>query len=257
MQWEQRRDLLSDADKVTISTAGTDLVDGGGTLFGDDLVFPVGVLHDARDFDRLVTAMADKALDGTGRTSTALIAPVLRQLGVHADDVPVLTGTFDTMRRLHATGHDHIWGYYVRNLIRPLWFADPGHRVDVLVGNPPWLRYSKMTPAMQGRYKALAKERGLLSGGLGASGRDLATVFVARAVELYLKPAGTFAFVMPHGTLTRKPHDGFRSGQWSSASGHLTVAFTDAWDLAHVTTGFPMVSCVVHGSVAPSSGGRP
>ena len=123
----------------------------------------------------------------------------------------------------------------------------------MLVGNPPWLRYSKMTPAMQGRYKALAKERGLLSGGLGASGRDLATVFVARAVELYLKPAGTFAFVMPQGTLTRKPHEGFRSGRWSSDSGQLTVAFSDAWDLAQVTTGFPMVSCVVHGGLAPNA----
>lgn len=254
VQWEQRRDLLSDADKVTISTAGTDLVGcGGGTLFGDDLVFPAGVLHDAADFDRLVAAMADRALDGSARTSAALIAPVLRQFGVHHDDVPVLTETFDAMRRLHATGRDHIWGYYVRNLIRPLWFADPEHRVDVLVGNPPWLRYSKMTPAMQGRYKALAKERGLLSGGLGASGRDLSTVFVARAVEMYLRPAGTFAFVMPQGTLTRKPHEGFRSGRWSSASGQLTVAFSDAWDLAQVTTGFPMVSCVVHGRLAPSA----
>ena len=253
VQWEQRRDLLNDADKVTVSTAGTDLVDGGGTLFGDDLVFPAGVLHDAGDFDRLVTAMADKALDGSGRSSASLIAPTLRQFGVHDADVPVLTDTFDTMRRLHATGRDHIWGYYVRNLIRPLWLADPEHRVDVLVGNPPWLRYSKMTPAMQGRYKTLAKERGLLSGGLGASGRDLSTVFVARAVELYLKPAGTFAFVMPQGTLTRKPHEGFRSGRWSSESGHLTVAFSDAWDLARVTTGFPMVSCVVHGRLASSA----
>jgi len=253
VQWEQRRDLLNDADKITISTAGTDLVDGGGTLFGDDLVFPAGVLHDAGDFDRLVTAMADKALDRTARSSTALIAPVLRQLGVHPADVPVLTETFDTMRRLHTTGRDHIWGYYVRNLIRPLWLTDPEHRVDVLVGNPPWLRYSKMTTGMQGRYKALARERGLLSGGLGASGRDLSTVFVARAVELYLRPAGTFAFVMPQGTLTRKPHDGFRSGRWSSASGHLTVAFTDPWDLAGVTTGFPIVSCVVHGTVAASA----
>jgi len=253
VQWEQRRDLLNDADKVTISTAGTDLVEGGGTLFGDDLVFPAGVLHDAGDFDRLVTAMADKALDESGRTSAALIGPVLRQFGVHQDDAPVLTETFDTMRRLHGTGRDHIWGYYVRNLIRPLWLADPEHRVDVLVGNPPWLRYSKMTPGMQGRYKTLARDRGLLSGGLGASGRDLATLFAVRAVELYLKPTGRFSFVMPQGTLTRKPHDGFRSGRWSSQVHQLAVAFSDSWDLTRVTTGFPMVSCVVHGAIADTA----
>lgn len=257
VQWEQRRDLMSSEDRITVSTAGTDLVDGGGTLFGDDLVFPASVLHDAGDFDRLVTAMADKALDETTKSSADLIAPVLRQFGVHDSDTPVLTETFATMRRLHATGRDHIWGYYVRNLIRPLWLADPQHRVDAIVGNPPWLRYSKMTPGMQARYKTLAKERGLLSGGLGASGRDLSTLFAARAVELYLKPGGTFAFVMPHGTLTRKPHAGFRSGKWSSQAHELNVAFGEPWDLAEVTTGFPMVSCVVRGALAPGATGVP
>ena len=80
--------------------------------------------------------MADKALDETAKASADLIAPVLRQFGVHEHDAPVLAETFATMRRLHATGRDHIWGYYVHNLIRPLWLADPQHRVDAIVGNP-------------------------------------------------------------------------------------------------------------------------
>lgn len=251
VQWEQRRDLLHDQNKITISTSGTDLVEGGGTLFGDDLIFPAGVLHDASDFDRLVGAMADKAVDPSNKRPADLILPTLRQFGIHDSDVPVLTETFATMRRLHQTGRDHIWSYYVRNLIRPLWLAEPDHRVDVLLGNPPWLRYSKMTPAMQTRYKALAKERGLLTGALGASGRDLATLFAARALELYLKPEGRFSLVMPHGTLTRKPHDGFRSGNWSTKLRTFSVAFDEPWDLAQASTGFPMVSCVIHGRVMP------
>lgn len=120
----------------------------------------------------------------------------------------------------------------------------------MLIGNPPWLRYSKMTSAMQTRYKTLAGDRGLLSGALGASGRDLSTLFVVRSVELYLRPGGSFAFVVPHGVLTRRPHAGFRTGHWSSSkTGHLAVAFTQPWDLSKVTTGFPMVSCVVYGGL--------
>ncbi|WP_433494517.1 N-6 DNA methylase [Micromonospora sp. CA-248089] len=255
IQWEQRRDLFGGLDTVTISTAGDDLVDGGaGMLFGDDLAFPRRVLRDAATFDRLVTAMANKATDGvskSNKSSRDIIAPVLRQFGVHADDIVQLTATFDTMRRLHNEGRDHIWGYYVRNLIRPLWLSEPPNKADVLIGNPPWLRYSKMTKPMQDRYKGLAGERGLLSGGLGASGRDLSTLFVARSVELYLKASGRFAFVMPHGTLTRKPHDGFRSGAWSSQTiGDLTVKFDEPWDLSESPTGFPMVSCVIHGNMS-------
>ena len=112
-----------------------------------------------------------------------------------------------------------------------------------------WLRYSKMTAAMKDRYKALAKPRNLLTGGLGASGRDLSTLFVTRAVEMYLNPDGKFAFVMPHGTLTRLPHTGFRTGNWASAeAGELSVEFGRSWDLTNAPTGFPMVSCVITGT---------
>jgi len=249
LQWEQRKDLFGGVDAITITTAGNDLVEGGGgILFGDDLVFPRSVLTDAQRFDRLVQQMADAALDESKSLSRTLIDPILRRFKIVGEDAKVITTTFDTMRQLHRSGRNHIWGYYVRNLIRPLWLAQPDNRVDVLIGNPPWLRYSKMTGGMQERYKKLAKERQLLTGGLGASARDLSTLFVVRAIELYLQTDGRFAFVMPHGTLTRKPHTGFRSGQWSSSTvGHLAVEFDVSWDLADVTTGFPMVSCVVRG----------
>ncbi|WBB49782.1 N-6 DNA methylase [Verrucosispora sp. WMMA2044] len=261
IQWEQRQDLFGGLDTVTISTAGDDLVDGGaGVLFGDDLSFPRTVLRDAATFDRLVTAMANKAMEKaskSGKSSRELIAPVLRQFGVHTDDVGQLTATFDTMRRLQNEGRNHIWGYYVRNLIRPLWLSEKPNKVDVLVGNPPWLRFSKMTKPMQDRYKGLAGERGLLSGGLGASGRDLSTLFTVRSIELYLKPSGRFAFVMPHGTLTRKPHDGFRSGAWSSQTiGDLVVKFDEPWDLSEAPTGFPMVSCVIQGALGAGQAKR-
>lgn len=251
LQWEQNRDLFSRDDAVSIATTSDELVgEGGGILGDDDLVFPVSVLKDAAVFDRLVSSMADLALDFSGTKHRTLITPVFKQLKISDDDDRAVLGkTFATMRDLARTGRDHIWGYYVRNLIRPIWLAVPENRVDVLVGNPPWLRYSKMTPAMKARYKSLAKPRNLLTGGLGASGRDLSTLFVTRAVEMYLNSGGSFAFVMPHGTMTRLPHTGFRSGDWASAqAGQLTVAFGPSWDLTKAPTGFPMVSCVITGT---------
>lgn len=250
LQWEQNRDLFTRDDAVSIATTADDLVgQGGGILGDDDLVFPMSVLKDAAVFDRLVARMADLALDTSGTLHRTLITPVFKQLKIPEEDRTILGQTFATMRDLARGGRNHIWGYYVRNLIRPIWLALPENRVDVLVGNPPWLRYSKMTDAMKARYKALAKPRNLLTGGLGASGRDLSTLFVTRAVEMYLNPAGSFAFVMPHGTLTRLPHTGFRSGQWTSAqTGSLAVAFGETWDLAKAPTGFPMVSCVISGT---------
>lgn len=255
IQWEQHTDLLAGVSDITVSTEGDDLVQGGGALFGDELRFPLSVIDDAARFDRLVSEMADAAVD-PGRDThkpATVMGPILRRAAVTAEaDRKLLVLTFDTMRQLHRSGRNHIWGYYVRNLIRPLWLTRPGNKVDVLVGNPPWLRYSKMTPAMQTRYKALAKARNLLTGGLGASARDLSTLFVARAAELYLKDGGRFALVMPHGVLTRKPHRGFRSGDWSSRGVALAVAFETAWDLDDIDTGFPMTACVVRGVLSPA-----
>lgn len=261
MQWEQRHDLIDGGEVITVSTSGGDLLESSGTIFGADLVFPRSVLTDATRFDRLVSEMADKALDvethGTGtfvRADSTLTRPIFKRHKITETEAAILGGTFTTLRKLVLNQHDHIWGYYVRNLIRPLWLTEPSNRVDVLVGNPPWLRFSKMSKTMQKRYKALAEPRNLLTGGLGASARDLSTLFVVRAVEMYLRDGGNFAFVMPHGTLSRKPHTGFRTGTWMTKKApHLTVEFGESWDLARATTGFPMVSCVIFGHRAESA----
>jgi hypothetical protein len=251
VQWEQRLDLYGGVDEIRVSTAGTDLVDeGGGTLMSDDLVFPRSILADARRFDMLVNEMAELA------RTTSTIDSLLKRFAITGDDAATLRETFATMRALHETNRNHIWGYYVRNLIRPIWLAEAAHKVDVCLGNPPWLRYNRMRPAMQERFRSLAADRGLLTGGLGASARELSTLFVVRCAELYSRLGGRFAFVMPHGVLTRRPHTGFRSGNWTGPDGTLTVSFEVPWDLSEINTGFPNVSCVVFGISTNGSPGR-
>lgn len=250
LQWEQRPDIFSSEENVVVGTSGTDLVAAPSpTLDGltEDLVFPRSVVKDARNFDRLVDGMAERASDNSKKDSRDVIMPVLVQRGVSEGDLDVLVQTFGRMRRLHKEGRDHIWGYYVRNLIRPVWLAEPDNRVDVILGNPPWLRFAAMTGAMQDRFTAMLRARALAPGRRGVAGRDLSTLFVARSVELYLKDDGAFAFVLPHGTLTRQPHSAFRAGVWHGPGSELRVQFRQAWDLSKAATGFPMTSCVVFG----------
>lgn len=255
IQWKQQETDMFTTEVVRVRTDDSDLFGpGGGLLFALDLCFPRSVLKDATQFDYLVSEMADKALTTDPKGANKAVVAILKRRGIAPDstDGEVLRETFLNLCTLRAQGRNHIWGYYVRNLIRPLWLAEPENSVDIVIGNPPWLRYNKMTPGMQKNYLDLAKPRNLLTGGLGASARDLSTLFGVRAVELYLRTGGAFAFVMPHGVLTRKPHTGFRTGNWSTRRGnHLTVKFAASWDLNSVTTGFPMTSCVVHGNRAP------
>ena len=253
LQWEQQADIFASEEQLTIATSGADLVEAGAALFHDDLVFPKSVLQDAANFDRLVNAMSEKASDTSNRTSKTVISPTLHQFGIPEQDTDVLVATYDTMRRLHADGRDSIWGYYVRNLVRPTWLSADDNKVDVLVGNPPWLRYGAMTGPMQTRFTAMLKARGLITGRAGATGRDLAPLFVVRATELYLRAGGRFAMIVPHGILTRQPHAEFRSGRWGSTILDLRVQFDRAWDLQHAATGFPNHAAVVVGNRGTTS----
>lgn len=262
IQWEQRTDTLSEDGRITVSTGGDHFgEDAGGSLFGDlapELVFPSSLLRDTGVFDRVVSEMADAAVDDsnfktfrsgpstTFETAAAqILDPILARAKVRIPEAEkkVLRDTLDTLRRLVNDGRDHIWGYYVRNLIRPLWLRQPENRVTHLVGNPPWVRFSKMLPGMQANYRNLAEASGILATGASVTAMDLSTLFVARATELYLAPGGAAAFVMPHGTMSRVHAAGFRDGYW--AQGTAAVRFRESWDLQDATTGFPMASCVI------------
>jgi SAM-dependent methyltransferase len=253
MQWDQRTDILG-PDAVTIRTAGADLAEAaGGALFGDELVFPKNLLSDASMFDSLVSELADRATQYRNGGSYPSLNLVIKKYGIHPHDVNSLTATFRMWCNLHAEGRDHVWGYYVRNLVRPLWLAEDANKVDVLLGNPPWLRYNNMTGAMQNKFKDMSQQRGLLTGGLGASARDLSALFVVRCVELYLCNTGNFSFVMPYATLSRKPYAGFRRGTWKSPEHpQLAVSFDKAWDLHEVRPDiFPVPAAVVGGRLTP------
>lgn len=253
IQWDQHTGMLNQGE-VRVETGGTDLAEGQASmLYTDDLVFPERVIGDVATFDRLVIALADRASTYTAGGKYPSITALLNSYGVHPDDRDVLTATFRSMCDLHADQRDHIWSYYVRNLIRPLWLSQTENKVDVLLGNPPWLAYRYMTGAMQERFTALSKARRLLTGRLAVSARDLSALFVARTVELYLRPQGRFGFVMPRAVLSRQQYAGFRDAAWTprTASG-LDVSFDIAWDLDQVRPHiFPVPAAVVRATYSP------
>ncbi|HUY23730.1 MAG TPA: N-6 DNA methylase [Candidatus Saccharimonadales bacterium] len=253
VQWGQQQTLFA-AEALAVPT------DDGAALFGEALRFPDRLLIDAGRFDRLVADLADKAANRIAGSPVPSLTATYRVFAIHPDDQPVLGETFATMCRLHDEGRDHIWGYYVRNLARPVWLSRPSNRVDVLVGNPPWLAYRYMTTAMQTAFRAMSTERGLWGGATASTHQDLSGLFVTRAIELYLKQGGRFGFVLPLAALSRRQFAGFRSGSYSPPHEQITVAFDTAWDLHGVKPSFfPVPPSVVFGrrtfgEVAPLHG---
>jgi len=215
---------------------------------GRQLKFPESIVANARLFDQLVIEFAEKATKRERGTAVPSLAATFRRFKIADEDRPVLESTFKVMCKLHDKERDHIWGYYVRNLARPVWLAQPGNRIDVLVGNPPWLAYRFMTKPQQVSFRAMSSERRLWAGAAVTTNQDLSALFVARCIELYLKPGGRFGYVMPLAVLSRRQYAGFRAGDYAVQAQSVRVRFDQPWDLHGIKPAFfEMPASVVFG----------
>jgi SAM-dependent methyltransferase len=207
---------------------------------GPDLHFPEALASDPARFDDTIKTMLD--MSDHNASDEAFRAWLTREIACSRTDVGILVTTYSHIRVLRQSGRNHIWGYVARNLSRPLWLSSVAQRADVIVGNPPWLSFRSMAPDSQRTFRDECHKRGLWSGGRVAAHHDLSAYFFARCAELYLKPHGEIAFVMPYGALNRGQFSGFRKGRF----GGVEVRFVEAWAFDEtVQPLFPMPSAVL------------
>lgn len=220
-----------------------------------ELVFPVSLVERADNFDALMVGVAEYLNTGEH--------PRWALNDNHISDPQeraVLEKTIDTLARLHAEGRDHIWAYYTRNMVRPV--ALSRAKVDVIVGNPPWINYNQTADALRVELERRSKdEYGIWTGGRYATHQDVAGLFFARAVDLYLKDDGVIGMVMPHSALQAGQYAKWRTGRWRAAAGtDIAVDFghKTAWDLEKLepNTFFPIASSVAFARRTPR-GGKP
>jgi hypothetical protein len=241
IQWREQSVDLWSAGNLVIRTGERDQV-------ASDLFFPDALLDNTAAFDELVNELANRAARRTRGTPPPSLRPLFARLGIAAAYQSTVENTFSAMCRLHDEGRDHIWGYYVRNLARPLWLSRPGNQVDAIVGNPPWLAYRYMTGDMQEVFRAMSERRGLWAGAEMAPIQDLSGLFVVRVCELYLRDGGSFGLVLPNTAIDREHYAGFRTGRYGDRRGLLTIAFNPSWDLRRIRPHFfPRAASVVFG----------
>ncbi len=245
-------DLFAE-NEITVQTG-----DGENT----ELVFPVSLVERAEAFDALMGDVA-AAIEQGGDPLLALDDNGILEAG----ERKVMAGTIRTMQRLHDQGRNHIWAYYTRNMVRPV--ALSRARVDVVIGNPPWINYNQTADVLRDELLNLSRNRyGIWAGGRYATHQDVAGLFFARSVDLYLKDGGVIGFVLPHSALQAGQYSRWRSGKWQSppvgrgrnraSAFTLSVMFDHkrAWDLEQLepNTFFPIASCVAFARSTGRSG---
>ncbi|MDX2679937.1 N-6 DNA methylase [Streptomyces sp. NY05-11A] len=243
IQWQQRTDLI-DHGHLVIRTGA------GDTFFEGELRFSEHLLKDAGRFDRLVNELADRAANSKRQKGIKpSLSSLFNLLAIDdANDRDEITAAFQLLCELVDEERNHIWSYYVRNLARPMWLSMAENRVDVLIGNPPWLSYRHMPKDMQDRFKEMCQSRELWRGDEVATHQDLSGLFIARAVQQYLANGGTFAFVVPNPVLDRPYWSGFRAGDYPDFNEPVRVQFDGSWDLRRLRPHFfPRGSAVIFG----------
>jgi len=234
LQLQTARDDMFARDTVTITVADVE-----GTEFERNLSleFPRALVEQADWFDSLLTRMAEHI-----ETDQDPVW-VLNAEGIGGDDYQTLKRTAETLRRLHREGRDHIWAYYTKNLVRPV--ALRANPVDVIVGNPPWLNYRNSDAVVRQELERQSKDvYDIWTGRQYATHQDIAGLFYARCVDLYLKPGGVAAMVLPHSALQTGQYAKWRDGQWGELAVDLSAQ--RPWDLERIepNTFFPVPASV-------------
>ena len=100
---------------------------------------------------------------------------------------------------------------------------------------------------------------GIWAGGRYATHQDVAGLFLARSVDLYLRDGGVIGFALPHSALQAGQYSKWRMGR-SGESIEVDFTLKPAWDLERLepNTFFPVPASVVFARKCPlGTAGKP
>jgi len=120
----------------------------------------------------------------------------------------LIKSVYDKLLEFVRKEIDTVWIPILKTYIVSTYYRD----FDFIVGNPPWLAYRFIAdPDYQRKVKKLIKEKyGLVVEEHLMTHMEMATLFLIRCLDLYLKDGGSIGFVMPKSIMYSDQHDKFR-----------------------------------------------
>jgi len=111
--------------------------------------------------------------------------------------------------RLHKNNWDGIWIRIVSNFMLVARISD----IDIIVGNPPWIKWEFLPQAYAKKIKSLCIDRHLFSGQtyMGAISLNICALIANVTASTWLNKDGVLAFLMPQTLMTQDSYAGFRN----------------------------------------------
>lgn len=136
-----------------------------------------------------------------------------------------LQSTYDQVLRLHRKNWNGIWFRIVRNFF---WSATAG-RFDAIVGNPPWVRWSRLPEAYRERVKPTCEQYDIFSKTKhhGGNELDISAVITYTTGDKWLKDGGHLAFVITQALFQNPSSSGFRNFRINESGNLVPVEVDD------------------------------
>lgn len=111
--------------------------------------------------------------------------------------------------RLHQNNWDGIWIRIVSNFMLVARIRD----IDIIVGNPPWVKWEFLPQAYAEKIKSLCVDRHLFSGQtyMGAISLNICALIANVTASTWLTESGVLCFLMPQTLMTQDSYAGFRN----------------------------------------------
>jgi len=161
---------------------------------------------------------------------------------------------FEVIRSLKAREWDEIWCRILKNNFSPQGFS----RFHFIVGNPPWVRWSRLPATYRANVKRFCKYYGLVSG-RGYSGgieSDISTVITFSAADRWLLEGGTIAFLITWSVFKSASARGFRVGRLPADFGLRIERIEDLTRLQPFADAANETSLYVAKKVRPATAAR-
>jgi hypothetical protein len=208
------------------------------------------LLKETAVYDQAIELAKEFARQNKGRkiTEESFINFITAQDFALKGSKPVVESLFhiaEALKTFIEKNRDTIWAFILKNAYKPLFFKN---KFDFVVGNPPWIAFRYMEPNYQGFLKGQITNKYRLLTGRGhlITHLEVASLFLVRAADLYLKSGGEIAFVLPKSIFSADQHDGLRrrTFRFPEDLAHKLL-HREVWDCENVEPLFNVPACVL------------
>lgn len=191
---------------------GEDTVDYtiGSSIANLKVTLPATLAFDRQRLDKVFSTMGEMVEENANYDEVNLKLIARKQLTAKESELwrTALSDTYGRVLDLHRKNWNGIWFRIVRNFF---WSATAGE-FDVIIGNPPWVRWSKLPELYRERVKPTCQRYDIFSHTPhhGGNELDIAAMISYTVSDKWLKDEGKLIFLVTQTLFQSPSSQGFR-----------------------------------------------